>query len=149
MLTKLLPEQISKFWPIIKYAVEMSLPPIAGEHPDRMNRILASTLSGTTDVWASYTRGEENRFEGIVLTRLGYDETSNTKSLLIYCLYGYGEVNRNSWLQAIELLAKYAKSKGCSRVTAYTSEPYIVKLATDLGADVSYTFISFDLDKIV
>lgn len=149
MLTRLLPDQISKFWPIIKYAIEESLPPIAHEHPDKMNRVLASALGGATDVWASYTRGEENRFEGIVLTRLSYDETSNTKSLLIYCLYGYEEIDKGSWSQGLELLAKYAKLRGCSRIIAYTSEPYIIKLAKGLGANIDYTFISFDLNKIV
>jgi len=149
MLTKLLPEQVSKFWPIIKYAIEESLPPIVGEHPDKMNRILSSALSGSTDVWASYERGDEAKFEGLILTRMTYDEASGTKGLLMYCLYGYTDVADNTWEEGLGILAKYAKSKGCSRIFAYTSMPYMINKAKELGADADYTFISWDLKKIV
>lgn len=147
MLTKLLPEQISKFWDIIKYAVEQSLPPIVGEHPDKMNRILASALSGKVEVWASYTKGDTNKFEGIVLTELLFDDVSQTRNLLIYCLYGYTDVNEGSWLHGIQKLGEYAKSRKCSRVVAYSDVPYIIELASKLGAETKYTFISFNLER--
>jgi len=150
MLTRLLPEQISKFWDIIKYAIECSLPPTAGEHPDKMNRILSAALSGKIEVWASYTKGEEgNKFEGIMVTRILYDDASNTKNLLIYCLYGYGRIDRSSWSHGLKIIAKYAKSKNCARIIAYTNSPYIVELVRRLGGEANYTFISFDIDKIV
>jgi len=97
MLTKLLPDQISNFWDIIKYSVEESLPPIVGDHPDKMNRILSSLLCGKSECWASYNRqGDNTKFEGIVLTKMLYDDASDTRNLLIYCLYGYEEVNKES-----------------------------------------------------
>ena len=150
MLTRLLPEQISTFWDVIKYAVEESLPPVVAEHPDKMNRILSSALSGETTVWASYTKGEEGiKFEGIVLTQFTHDKVSETKNLLIYCLYGYELVNKDSWLDGLMAIAKYAKSRNCSRVIAYTNEEQIINVVNSLGGNTEYTFISFDLDKIV
>jgi hypothetical protein len=144
MLTKLLPEQVAKFWPIVKYAIEESLPPTVGEHPDKMNRILAACLDGDLEVWASYTRGEQEvMFEGIVVTLIAYDRASNTKSLLIYCLYGYENVNLSSWNEGIEALYKYARSKECSRIVGYTSVPFIIKKVRELGGEADYTFISF------
>lgn len=149
MLTKLLPEQISKFWDIISYAVENSLPPTVGEHPDKMNRILSSCLSGRIEVWASYNRHEDViKFEGIVLTRILVDDASYTRSLLIYCLYGYEEVNKESWSRGLKALLKYARSKECSKISAYTNSKYLVKLAENLGASSSYTYISFDVDEL-
>jgi len=148
MITKLLPDQISKFWDIIKYAVEQSLPPIVGEHPDKMNRILGSALSGKVEVWASYTKGEVNKFEGIVLTELLRDDVSNTSNLLIYCLYGYSGVENNSWMDGLVKLAEYAKSRKCSRIIAYSDVPYIIELVNKLGGETRYTFLSFDLEKI-
>jgi hypothetical protein len=148
MLTKLLPDQIAKFWSVIKFAVEQSLPPIVGEHPDRMNRILSSALSGGVDVWASYTRNEEVvKFEGIALTKILYDDVSITKNLLIYCFYGYTNVNSDSWLEGLKSLLKYAKRMECSFVTAYTDIPHVVEIASKLGADVKYRFISFEVKK--
>jgi len=150
MLTKLLPEQVAEHWSVIKYAVEESLPPIVGDHLDKMNRLLASALSGKVDVWASYKRVEEGiKFEGIVLTELLHDDVSNTRNLLIYCLYGYVDVDKQSWIEGMKILAGYAKSKYCSRVIAYSSLPYIINLSKLLGANTDYTFISFDVNKIV
>jgi len=150
MLTRLIPEQVSKFWDIIKFAVEESLPPIVGDHPDKMNRILSAALSSKIEVWVSYVKGEEaNKFEGVVLTKTLYDNASDTKNLLIYCIYGYEEVGDSSWFGGIDKLAMYAKSRGCSQIIAYTDSPYIVKIVKRLGGEADYTFCSFDVNKIV
>jgi len=150
MLIKLLPEQVSTYWNIIKYAVEESLPPTVHDHPDKLNRVLAAALSGKIDVWASYIRGETKvSFEGIVLTQVLYDDASDTRSLLIYCLYGYSSVSKDSWMNGFKTLVKYAKSQRCVKITAYSSVSFINDLAKSLGANTDYTFISFDLDKIV
>ena len=150
MITRLLPEQISHFWDVIKYAVEQSLPPTVGEHPDKMNRILAAALSGKIDVWASYTKNESgNKLEAIVLTKILYDDVSGTKNLLIYCLYGYSKISTESWKDGLATFAKFAKSRGCSQIVAYTDVPRIVKLVNSLGGESKYTFISFDINEIV
>lgn len=146
MLTKLLPDQISKFWDIIRYAIEQSLPPIAGEHPDKMKNILMSLLSSKSQCWASYDIKEDRRIlEAIVITRIFYDDASDTKSLLIYCLYGYEHIKQSSFTNGLKALVKFAKSEGCERVISYTNEPGVVELMNRLGGDTSYTFISVPL----
>ncbi len=150
MLIKLLPDQIAKFWDIIKYAIEQSLPPIVADSPDCMNRILSAALSNRVDVWASYQRNNGNvRLDGVGLTKTLYDDVSDTKSLLIYCLYGYTQVDRSSWPEALEVITKYAKSKGCTQLVAYSEFYNVIELARHMGADTKYTFISFDLNKTV
>jgi len=144
MLTKLLPDQISKFWPIIKYAVEESLPPTVGEHPDKMNRILSAALSGKLEVWASYEH-PTNRFEAIVVTQFLYDDASNMKNLLLYCVYGYAKISESSWLEAWESMSKYAKAEGCKKIVCYTANPFIIQQAKLFGGDTSFTFVSFPL----
>jgi len=148
MITKLTPDQISKFWPVIKYGVEATLPPITGKHVDRMNRILSAMLRGDIDVWVSYTK-PDNKFEGIAVTQVLYDDASNTKNLLLYCVYGYVPVAKESWGEGKDLIFKYAKEIGCSGVVAYTQSQYIVDLAKFFGADTSFTFIHFDLNETV
>ena len=149
MINRLMPDQISKFWPIIKYAVEQSLPPVVGEHPDKMNRILSSALCGEIDVWVSYNKGENNKIEGIILTEFLFDMPSGTKNMLIYCLYGYEEVSDESWVYGISGLARYAESRQCSRIVTYTDVPYMINLAKQLGGEANYTFITFEVNKIV
>ncbi len=142
----LLPEQVSKFWDIIKYAIEQSLPPITSEHPDKMNRILSAALSGKVSVWVSHV---DHKINGIVLTTSTYDDISGTKNLLIYCVYGYTRVDKDSWLKGLTVLTKYAKAKRFSRIVAYTNVDYIVNMVNSLGGNSEYRFISFDVDKIV
>jgi len=150
MLIKMLPEQISKFWDVIKYGVEQSLPPIAGEHPDKINRILSAALSGSVDVWASYVKDDGNRIlEGIVLTRILYDGVSGTKNLLIYTVYGYNAVDDESYMKIFTTLVKYAKAKGCLQLVGYTTLSYLADICKEFGADTSYTFVSFDINQIV
>ncbi len=146
MLTRLTPEQVSNFWDVIKYAIEESLPPITGNHEDRMNRILASIMSGNTQCWASYVKdGEGGKFEGIVTTEIVTDVPSGTKSLLIYTLYGYSLVEKESWKIGFDALRKFALSRNCSAIIGYSKVDHLIKIADRLGADTSYTFISFPL----
>jgi hypothetical protein len=148
MLTKLLPDQISKFWDIIKYAIEESLPPTVGESPNKMNKILSSCLSGKIDVWASYNRKEDSaKFEGLVLTRILFDEASETKNLLIYCLYGYEMVDKKSWIDGYKTILKYANSRKCSQIVGYTNVPLIIEVVKKLGGESNYTFISFNVKE--
>lgn len=146
MLTKLLPEQISKFWDVIKYAIEESLPPIAGEHPDKMNRILSSALSGGMEVWVSH---KEHKFEAVLCTRILYDDVSNTRNLLIYCFYGYEGISKQSWVEGLRALIEYARNKKCAQIIAYSDVPYIKQAVEYLGGEAKYTFLSFDTPKII
>lgn len=147
MINKLLPEQISKLWDIIKYAVEQSLPPTTGRHADIMNRILASMLSGGLDVWAIYDR-DNMKFEGILVTQFLYDEASATKNLLLYCLYGYSGISDSSWTEGFESMVKYAKANKCSNIVAYTSNKYIIEMARKYEGSTEFTFISFNLQTV-
>lgn len=150
IVTKLLPEQISAFWDVIKFAIEESLPPIVNDHPDKMNRILSAALRGTIDVWAEYTKeGENVKFEGIALTQELYDEPSETKNLLIYCLYGYNPIDPGSWARTLVVIAKYAKENGYSQIVSYSSIPHIINLAKGLGGNTDFTFISFSVDETI
>lgn len=145
MLTKLLPDQISKFWPIIKYAVEESLPPnVIGDSPEKMNRVLSAMLCGKLDVWASYKQSDR-KFEAILVTQILHDEASGERNLLLYCLYSYDKVDASSWRTGFEAVTKYAKARGCSGLIAYSANPHVVDLAKQYGADTSFTFISFKI----
>jgi len=150
MLTRLLPDQISAFWDIIKYAVEESLPPIIGEHPDRMNRILSSLLSSKTECWASYRREDERIiFEGICLTKIIYDDASGTKNLLLYCIYGYESTLEEAWMDAFRSVSKYAKAQGCNDIIGYTNVPYLIEKAKLFGGNTDYTIVTFNINKTV
>lgn len=150
IVSKLTPDQISRFWDIIGYAIEQSVPPTAHEHPDRMNRLLAAALCGKIEVWAGYTKEDNKAKLGcICVTQFLYDEPVDTKNLLIYALYGYDMVGPLGWKQMLYVMVKYARAKGCKKIIAYSKVDAVINLSKKLGADTDYTFISFDIDEII
>ena len=147
MITALLPEQIARYWDIIKYAVERSVPPIPGEHPDKLNRILSSALSGKIKVWVVRSH-DKSKLESIILTEVLYDYVTDITSLLIYSVCSFETINRTTWPKTLSYIARYAKAKKIDRIVAYSSLKGIVDISKKLGADTSYTFISFDVSKL-
>ena len=143
MLTRLLPDQVSKFWDVISYAMEQSLPPTVGENPDKMNNILMAALSGKLDIWASYIKDDKvNKFEGILATRVIYDDVTCMKNLLLYAAYGYDKISDDSWTSGLKTIVKYATLQKCSLIVAYSDVPRIKSLASSFGGDTSFSLIS-------
>lgn len=146
MLTLLMPEQVSNLWNIIKYAIEESLPPVVDESSDKMNNILTALLCGKAQCWASYVRAEEgNKFEGLVITEITYDNISDTKNLLIYCMYGYERSSKATWTKGLKSLVKFAVSRRCTSIVGYTEVSSIINLVDRLGGETKYRFIKLPL----
>lgn len=146
MLVRLIPEQISQLWDMIRHALENS-PPLTTEihYESWINEILTSAMSGQIEVWASYRKDDGARFEGIVLTSFEIDRFIKKRSLLIYYVFTYRDTTRKTWAEGLRTLAKYAKSRKCSRIVAYSNVPEMIEMAKVLGGDTSITFISFEL----
>lgn len=149
MLIKLLPDQAVKYWEDIKVAVEESLPPTVGMQSDRMSNILQALLTDEVTAWVSVEEREDaNIVTGIVLTTFTFDKISGTKSLLIYCVYGYSEATKDSWLAGGDTLAKFAKSEGCHRIIGYTDVNSIIKYVERIGGDTRFTLVSLPMEVL-
>jgi len=144
MLIRLLPEQASRNWEEIKIGIEQSLPPIVGMQSDRMSNILRSIMLEEVTVWIS--ANSENKSDGIVLTTFVFDKLSGTKSLLIYCIYGYGNSDRSSWEDGFETIKKFAVANRCNRLIGYTDVPSLIKFAETIGGQANYRLVSLPLE---
>ena len=149
MLVRLIPEQIANLWDMIKYALENSPPIVVEQRGDKwINKVLEQALNGSIEIWAAYKRSEEGaKFEGIVITSFEIDKFVRQKSLLIYYVFSFRETAPSTWIEGLKVLTKYAKSRGCVRVIAYSNVPEIVSISEKLGGDVSTTFITFDIGE--
>jgi len=142
VLVKLFPDQIAERWDFIKPAIDGSLPMIADdESPDRMNNILESLLLDQTQCWISSNKGKVN---AVVTTKIAFDDTTKTSSLLLYSVYSFGETVRKDWIEAFGTLSKFAESKECSRLIAYTDNEDLIRLSERLGGQ-STTFLCIAL----
>ena len=149
MLVRLIPEQISQFWDMIKYALENS-PPISIEVRDEnwINSMLTQSMNGSIEIWAYYDKdGDSVRFKGFVITSFEIDKFVKQKSLLIYYVFTFRDIGMDAWIEGLKTLKKYAKSRRCSRVLAYSNVQNIINISKRLGGDVDTTFITFNLEE--
>ena len=140
---------MAQFWDIIKYGIERSLPPDANNSEKSMEYILAAALSGKVDIWASYSK-KDNRIilNGIIVTKLAYDDISDTRNLLIYSIYGYTEIPKSAWKEAVVGIAAYAKRLDCINIVAYSDNPFIIQVSKTLNAEIC-SHLSFNVDEFV
>lgn len=145
MLIKLMPEQVAKMWDVIKASMNSNTSPIAISE-DQLMVALQKLLSGDMQCWVSTDdlAKEGKTINGIITTYLMDDEFSLTRSLLIYSFYT-SRFGKKAWKEAKEVLSKYAKSKGCHHLSAYTTNTTIVQLCLKEGARME-AFLSLPLE---
>ena len=80
-----------------------------------------------------------------MLTSFEVDRFIKKRSLLVYYVFAYRDAGKDAWVEGLRTLSKYAKSRKCTRVVAYSNVPEIVSICKKLGGDTSVTFISFDI----
>jgi hypothetical protein len=146
MLTRLEPTQIAAHWPTLKFGIENSLPPVAMEAGDKINKIYLSLLMGESDCWIQHKIVEgATKILGMAVTRIMTDDNSGTKNLLIYCLYNYRPMEDEDWGENFYIIKKYGKAKGCHRLIAYSNEKRLIYITRKLGGSTEYTFLSLPI----
>jgi len=143
MLLLLLPEQIHTYWEDIKEGMHKA---VAQSVSDRDAKVLQKLLIGMMQVWISYDKeGDETVVNGAVITALIDDQVHETRNLLLYCLWAISETHQSTWLEGIEALRKFAKSKGCNRVVSYSDLDNILGLCRLTKGEARYTFLTWDV----
>lgn len=118
MHLKLVPEQISYYWDLIKTAVEESSPEISAEGA---NVILENLLCDAMQCWLLLLKdGEEFKLQAIIVTTLFRDNFYQTMYLRLCCLYGFTSLSPELWQEGFEAMRDYAKSTGCAYMEAFT-----------------------------
>lgn len=148
MLVKLLPDQISDNWDLIKHAIKESVPPTHNESPEKLNNIFESLLLGNMVCWASVKKHEKGTLvEGILITTILEDRYSKTRNLLVYLIYSFANQSTDlSWEQGLCQLIKYGRSLNCDSLVGYSKNENIIRYAQRVGANLE-TFISIPLLK--
>ena len=144
MINQLLPDQIATLWDYIKYAFEESIPSSIDRRAYDSNQILSALLSGKAQCWIVYEKTtNERRFEGVVITEIIGDNIMNTRSLLIYSIYGTN-ISDLSWRKGLVALSKWGVGKGCKAIVGYTDNKLIIDRVLKFGGSIS-TFVSIPI----
>ena len=126
MLIRMTPEKIAEFWAILKPAIAESLPPIAAQAESTMFNMLTRMVSAEMQCWVSVR--DNTIIDGVVVTGVAEDFFSGSLSLLIYAFYS-SRMGKESWLEGVETLKKYARGKGCTMLSAYSANPMVARMA--------------------
>lgn len=146
MITKLLPENVTANWDVVKEAIRGALPPFAIDSPDKMSRILESIILGQLEVWTYYDAAEAGlHIMSIWTTSIITDPESQTKNLLIYSIFNYDHASPENWLAGITAMREYAKANDCAAITGFTKEPHILAFVDSVGGTTDVRFIRIPL----
>lgn len=142
MLVKLLPENVTDNWDVVKESIRKSLPSFAIDTPDKITRILESIILGHLEVWVYYEFEDDKlHIKNITTTSIVTDPESQTKNLLIYTSYSFHHTELDDWSQGLTDLKEYAKSNDCAAITAFTRDAHILKFLASIGAETETRFI--------
>jgi hypothetical protein len=142
MITRLLPENVTENWEIVKFAIKGSLPPFAKDSPDKMNRILESIVLGHLEVWVFYVPTPPSiHIKSIVTTSIITDQESQTKNLLIYSIYNFDRGSIEEWEEGLSGLREYARANGCAGITGFTVDPHLIKFVEHAGGSSDVRFV--------
>ena len=143
-LLKLSPEQLMEHWPYVKECILIALPPYVTSDADNILRIQEQLLIGSLECWACIHDTTEE-FLGIVTTQVVVDEATMTKNLFLFSVTLTEEHENSVWQEGYLHFSRYAVSKGCSTIIAYTDQQAVVMLASKLGADTSWHLLKFHI----
>jgi len=147
-MLKFYPDQVARHWEQIGSYIEQALPPIVDSRKseERMNNILESILIGKLDVHLFLVYEDEKpTIYGEITTSVVSLVDSNNKELLIYSLFGSKRVGKQLIYEGLELIKKYAKSVGCSAITAYTNVDGLKTFFKTIGGDSSFTYLRLEI----
>ena len=148
MLTELLPEDIPKYWDLIKHAMERGLPPVVHADSETRNRIFTSLLAGGMTCFVSHiVKDDQSLVEGIVLTSILEDNCSGTRNLLMYLVYGITKTTSETWIEGYEYFSKYARSRACTQFIGYTDVEKVKRIVEMFGGEARFTLITVPLDS--
>lgn len=141
MLLRLEPDQVNRYWSVIERAILEALPPVAVEDEGLLPNILKNLLSGNMQCWVVT---KKKTIYAMLVTTPQF-EIGGTKNLLVYTLYGFDNLDMETWKEGFNSLKKYAKSIGCKSIVAYSNVERIIQVCRLLGGETEYTFITLEV----
>jgi hypothetical protein len=142
IMLKLLPEQISRHWDMIKYAIERTTR--GGVEPtDEYLTLMAEKLvSGQVQCWATQQQENGNiSLMSLTFTSIITDSLTNIRNLIIIGVFAFSSLSDvKLWEFGLTTLRRFAKGNDCKNIVFYTDVPRLVEIAKEFGALTNITY---------
>lgn len=134
MIIKLLPEQVVKFWDMLRFAIAETFMPRGTCTNEHLRFILAGLLSGKQQCWMAFKLvDDERKFIGFIVTRLGEDQAIGEKTLFLDSVYAFQSVPDEIMADAQVVLNKFAAKNNCKHIVSLTESEKVMHLAQRNG----------------
>lgn len=138
--------EVFKWWNILSATMEAGLLSVYG-NASMLESVMQSFATGKSQAWLLFDMtGETPRPAGLVWTRIINDEMFQKKSLMIEVLYGTLPVEGDAWGIALRAIDAFAKDCSCDRITAFSDNAHVMRLAEKFGFRRGYTMLAKDVN---
>jgi len=146
VLVRLTPEQVTRNWNEIAYAIKACLPPVVENSDDVMNSALSGLVGSELQCWVGVASFNGiNKICGIVITKINTEFGTKAKNLVVLTLYGYTKIENSLWLEGLDTLRQFARDNGCSKIIGYTNVKRVVEVVEQLGGRGEFRLISLEV----
>lgn len=133
MLTLLPNKQIAEQWDLFKDVLRSSVPITKDMLPTWLTDCLFLALCGRIQCWITIdehadTQEERDRAYSAFITKPVVDEISGQRALLIYAFKVYHKAKKETRIDDIQTLARWASAQGFKRMTAYCHSRVVANL---------------------
>ncbi len=143
-LIKILPEQVSEAWEIVAPAIAKALPPGSALHPYSLTNILQSILAEKSILWGWFKKAEDSTPIILVLTQEITDDLVGIRNLLIYAIASLSPAtDRAIWTEGVATLVKFAKSRNCRNILAYSNHSGLIDLMEGQGWSTEFSLLTY------
>ena len=134
MFIKLLPDQVTWFWGLIKQAIINAYKIPKDFQQDFTLSMLEKLLTGMSQCWLNYEMDGENRkIHAVCITSILDEKSHGVKTLSIEALYGFRLISMDNMNSMYLKLEKFALSEGCSVLAADYSTSRVKEFLDYLG----------------
>ena len=131
MLIKLLPEQLVKFWDMLRFAIAETFVPRSTCTNEHLKNILVNLLSGKSQCWLM--KNKDNEFVGFLITRIAIEDSIKERVLSLDHIYAYKQMPEELWETGYRTLEDYARNNSCKAFVSMTENARVVQQAEKFG----------------
>ncbi len=147
MLVRLLPDDISKRWPLIKEAILEDIPSRIRKDENAISSLLFALLDGSLHCWILVEyEDKEPEIKAVITTTIVMDAPSGVKNLLMYSVTAFQELSRELVVDSYKSLQEFAKSLKCFKILSFTDNPENIKMAELMGGKATQTLIEMEVN---
>ena len=136
MITRLLPQQVSKHWDFVKAGIlDIGVKYFPGNW-ELSNNIFQRCLAGTIQVWLCYDLEKENPvFKGFYLTSIEFDNLDGGRTLVLMIVYLYKQPSPELFQEGKAAIEDFARANSCKNITIITPPGHRDKLVSSLWGE--------------